>query len=70
MTIKATIGALLLAGTAQGLFRGEPAELTFTRIEGRRFTDRLPLPPGWLPCAGAHRMQFGAEVPGGPDATG
>ena len=61
---------VLLAGTAQGLFRGEPAELTFTRIEGRRFTDRLPLPPGWLPCAGAHRMQFGAEVPGGPDATG
>ena len=61
---------VLLAGTAQGLFRGEPAELTFTRIEGRRFTDRLPLPPGWLPCAGAHRMQFGAEAPGGPDATG
>ncbi|MBB1492344.1 MULTISPECIES: baseplate J/gp47 family protein [unclassified Paracoccus (in: a-proteobacteria)] len=63
-------GRTLLAGTAQGLSRGDPEDLTFTRIEGRRFTDRLPLPPGWLPCAGAHRLQFGAEPPGGDDATG
>ena len=63
-------GRTLLAGTAQGLFRGEPAELAFARIEGRRFTDRMPLPPGWLPCAGPHRLRFGAETQGGGDATG
>lgn len=63
-------GRTVLAGTTQGLFRGEPDDLTFTRIEGRRFTDRLPLPPGWLPCAGAHRLQFNAETGGEVDATG
>lgn len=63
-------GRTLLAGTAQGLFRAEPAELTFARIEGRRFSDRLPLPPGWLPCAGSHRLRFGADAAEDADATG
>lgn len=63
-------GRTLLAGTVQGLFRSEPGELAFARMEGRRFTDRMPLPPGWLPCAGAHRLRFGAEASEAADATG
>ncbi|WP_284163248.1 baseplate J/gp47 family protein [Frigidibacter sp. SD6-1] len=53
---------LLLAGTEQGLFRGDAEGLSFHAVGGRRFTDRAPLPPGWLYCAGEHRLSFMSDL--------
>lgn len=53
---------LLLAGTEQGLFRGDADRMAFLPVGGRRFTDRVPLPPNWLYCAGAHRLNFVSDL--------
>jgi hypothetical protein len=59
---------LLLAGTEQGLFRGDAETLSFAAVGGRRFTDRVPLPPNWLYCAGAHRLDFVSDLQARSDA--
>jgi hypothetical protein len=53
---------LLLAGTVQGLFRGDAESMSYTKVGGRRFTDRVPLPPNWLYCAGDHQIEFVTDL--------
>ena len=49
---------LLLAGGAGGILSSPDSGEHFESCSDREFSDRVTLPPGWLPCSGDHEIEI------------
>jgi hypothetical protein len=54
--------AIVFSGGPQGVHRSLNGGLTFASISQDVFTDRAPLPPGWLYAAGTHQITIVRET--------
>ncbi len=53
-----TTGTIVMTGGPRGVFASRDGGDTFALASPVAFTDRIPLPPHWLYCAGTHALEL------------
>lgn len=56
---------IVFSGGVRGVHRSMDGGRTFSQVSTTTFTDRLPLPPNWLYCAGTHEVTVIGDQEGG-----
>jgi hypothetical protein len=56
---------VVFSGGVRGVHRSVDGGRTFGRVSTTTFTDRIPLPPNWLYCAGSHDITVVGDLEGG-----
>lgn len=57
--------AIVFSGGVRGVHRSQDGGRTFSQVSTTTFTDRIPLPPNWLYCAGEHHVTVVGDLEGG-----
>jgi hypothetical protein len=52
---------IVLSGSSRGVHRSLDGGTTYECVSLENFKDRVPLPRGWLYCAGQHRIDVVRE---------